>query len=155
MKNTKSGHDITSKIIEKLLEKSHSLGLEFAREWTGFLKEGIYRAMTPSGYKQGAKIPKKNYYKIGEKYAAWDTYPTSYFDYIGEAICIKSGWKAQHEYEGDAGPILGYYPWGQFKSADEREFYEFNYFVTTLEIKLAVEEATENFEWSYKDAQTS
>ena len=137
--------DLKEAARTKLLEKSQDLGMELMKDWETFRTKEIYRFMTPDGYIKGNDnvIPKEKYYKVGKKYIAWSTSPGLSFDYLGEVVCIKSGWREQHEYGGDAGPIVGYHPWGIFKTIDNREIAQFGYFISTIEIKNAVDEALE------------
>jgi len=135
----------TKDVIEKLKEKSQELSKRLMYEWICFIKKEIYLKMTPDGFVHGRKKPKKTFYKIGKKYMAWKTSPGLSFDFVGEVICIKSWWETMYEYEGEAGRIIGYCPWGQFKTQDEETLNYFSLFITTIEIKEAIDKAIEDY----------
>lgn len=135
----------TKDIIKKLKEKSQELSKGLMYEWIRFIKKEIYIKMTPDGFVDGRKKPKKAFYKIGKKYMAWKTSPGLSFDFIGEVICIKSWWETMYEYEGEAGGVIGHRPWGQFKTQDGETLNYSHQFITTIEIKNAVDKAIEDY----------
>jgi len=136
--------EIRADIIKRLVEKSQALSKKMAYEWATYFKRDIYIEATPDGYSPTTKRPKKDYYKIGEKYVAWKTHPTLCFDYFGEVICIESWWEEVCEYEPGT-KIIGYLPRGRFKTEAGEILGPLHNFMTTIEIKKSIDETMEDF----------
>ena len=135
---------IRAGIIKKLIEKSQAMAKKTAWEWATYFQRDIYIEATPDGYSPTTKPPKKDYYKIGEKYIAWKTHPTLCFDYFGEVICIESWWEEVWEDEPGT-KIIGYIPRGRFKTEAGESLGPLHNFITTIEIKNLVDKILEDF----------
>ena len=136
--------EIRADVIKKLKEKSQAMAKKMAYEWATYFQRDIYIEATPDGYSPTTKPPKKDYYKIGEKYIAWKTHPTLCFDYFGEVICTSSYWEETYKDEPGT-PIIGYIPRGQFKTKTGETIGPVLCFITTIEIKNLVDIILEDF----------
>ena len=133
--------DLKEMAKKALIEKSQHLGKCFVKDWERFKNRTIYELASSNftgalfpGYRK--TLLQKKYYQPGKKYVAWNTYPIGNFNFIGEVTCIKSGWMEDREY--GYGKIMGYFPWGEFKTANGKKIDPVHSFISTIEIKNAV-----------------
>lgn len=141
--------DLKKLAKKTLIEKRQHLEKCLINDWERFKDSTIYRLagsnFTGSLFPNYKKVrPKRNYYQIGKKYVAWSTYPIGNFDFIGEVVCIKSGWMEDRVY--GYGNILGYNPWGEFKTIDVKEIDPIHSFISTIEIKDTIDAALKEIE---------